>query len=250
MVEKEIISEVKKKKIFESLPNSLVEKALILNKNSVKETRAFLRKYFGVFLTNKVVKGLDEKVLESHISSKKRNYELLYSKIHEIAGEGLKCIIDLGCGANGFSYPFVLREFGNISYTGVEAVGQITKNTNIFLEKNKFSEATVQTGDLFDLEKVKKIILNSNSKKIILLLQVIDALEKVERNFSKKLLLEIKSCLKDCDILLISNPLRSISGKREFYSNRDWLKNFLEENFEVAGIYEMFEEEFIFLRKK
>ncbi len=245
-----LILEVKKKKEFSELPDAIVERALFSSKNNIKETRSLLRKYFGVFMTNKVIKGKNEEILKSHISSKKRDYQILYLKICEIVGGKIESIIDLGCGANGFSYPFLLDKFGEINYLGVEATGQITKSTNNFFKSKNFTSAKLICEDIFDLENIKKIANSTKSPKIIFIFQVIDALESAERNFSKKLLLEIKENVGSHDFIIISNSLKSISGRKEFYSNRDWLKNFLRENFLVIETFNLFDEEFLVVKKK
>jgi len=128
---KELIKLIKQKREFLGLPDSILEKVLefkqIKNKTEdekIKLTRAFLRKYFGVFMTNKVLRGMDEKVLKNHISSRKRDYNLFYAKIMELIGKNFKSVVDLGCGMNGFSYPFILKSFGDVNYVGIECARQ------------------------------------------------------------------------------------------------------------------------------
>jgi len=248
----DVIKKVKEKREFSGLPDSLIEKVLlqkqIKNKSDdekVKLARAFLRKYFGVFLTNKVLKGKDESVLDSHISSKKRDYSLFYRNIVNIAGNNFKSIIDLGSGMNGFSYPFIVETFGAVRYTGFEATRQLCDLQNDFLEKGNFSKANVVWGDLFNSEQVSDVLKSTSSPKLILLLQVIDALENVEPNFSKSLLLEIKKDLGKGDVLVISNPLKSISGRNRFDIKRRWLEDFVKENFVLIDKFDLFDEEFL-----
>ena len=50
------IAEVKKKKELRQLPDQIIEKALQKSNNNIKDARAYLRKYFGLFLTNKIIK--------------------------------------------------------------------------------------------------------------------------------------------------------------------------------------------------
>lgn len=71
-MDKEFILEIKKKREFSKLPDSIVER-VATGTESVKEARALLRKYFGVFLTNRVIKGKGtfEEILSAHISSKR-----------------------------------------------------------------------------------------------------------------------------------------------------------------------------------
>lgn len=247
-MDKNIIDEVKKKREFAGLPDSIVEKALVKNKLDIKKTRSFLRKYFGVFLTNKVLKGSDENVLKSHISSKKREYSILYAKISGVVGD-MRSVIDLGCGANGFSYRELVDNFGNIKYTGIEASKQLCDSSNSFYAKNGFTNARVVFGDLFDLNEVVKIISRSESPRVIFALQVVDALESVEPNFSKKLLLEVKNSLSSKDFVLVSNSLRSISGRERFSIQRGWLDDFLRENFKIVDSFELFDEKYTIIKK-
>jgi len=246
-MDKELIFEVKKKKEFSGLPDSIIEKALGKNKLDIKKTRSFLRKYFGVFLTNKVMKGRDEESLKSHISSKKRDYGVLYKKLKDSTGHA-SSIVDLGCGANGFSYGSLKKEFGNIQYIGIEASGQLCDNSNYFFKVNGFEKAKVLHMDLFDVNWVINVISGPVSPKIIFMLQVVDALENVEPNFSKKLLLSIKSCLNPGDFVLMSNPLRSISGREKFSIQRRWLDEFLIENFQIIDSFDLFDEKYTIIK--
>lgn len=248
----DIIKKVKEKREFSGLPDSLIEKVLlqkqIKNKSDdekVKLVRAFLRKYFGVFLTNKVLKGKDESVLDSHISSKKRDYSLFYEKIASIVGKDFKCVVDLGSGMNGFSYPSLIETFGEVKYTGFEAARQLCDLQNEFFDKGTFSKSKVVWGDLFNFEQVVDVLKSTSSPKLILLLQVIDALENVEPNFSKSFLLEMKKYLGKGDIFVISNPLKSISGRNRFDIKRRWLEEFVKENFILIDKFDLFDEEFL-----
>jgi hypothetical protein len=248
----DIIKKVKEKKEFSGLPDSLIEKVLlqkqIKNKSEeekVKLVRSFLRKYFGVFLTNKVLKGNDTSVLSSHISSKKRDYSQFYERLSHIVGNEFKGIIDLGCGMNGFSYSFILEVFGKISYLGIESTRQLCDLQNDYLEKNEFPNAKVVWGDLFNLDEVKTLVKDSSPSRLIMLLQVVDALESVEPNFSKVLLSDLKSYIGKGDTLVISNPLKSISGRNRFGIKRKWLDEFVKENFKVIDKFDLFDEEFL-----
>jgi hypothetical protein len=201
-----------------------------------------------VFLTNKVLKGDSEAILKSHISSRKREYVELYHKLREVVGD-VKSVIDLGCGANGYSCGDLLNEFGNIKYIGIEASKQLSDSSNVFFIKKGFTNAKVFSEDLFNVDVVKGMISESVSPRIIFMLQVVDALENVEPNYSKKLLIEMKSCLSSKDFILISNPLRSISGRERFGIQRKWLDEFLKENFHVIDSFELFDEKYILLVK-
>lgn len=243
-----LIVEVKKKKEFSNLPDSIVERALTISKENIKDARAFLRKYFGVFLTNKVLKGKTEEVLSSHISSKFRDYRLFYEKIFE--GKKANSVVDLGCGANGFSYSFIREVLGEVDYIGVEASGQVVENTNYFFKENKIRLAKVEHLDLFNLEEVLEITEKAKSPKAILILQTLDALESLERNYSKKLLLGLSDVVSKEDFLVVSMPLTSISGKKTFEAKRSWISVFLEENFKLGKDFNLGNERIFIFSKK
>jgi len=240
-MEKELILEVKKKKEFSALPDSVVVRALEKSGDDVKEARKFLRKYFGVFLTNRVLKGKGD-LLEAHISSKKRDYEKFYSEIFDVVGD-VKSVVDLGCGVNGFSYEFLP---GFPKYVGVEAAGQLVGQMNEFFEEKGF-DAEAICGDLFDVDFVVKTLKRTKGNSVVFLFQVVDALESVERNFSLKLISKI---MENCEWLVLSVPLVSLGGGKKFAVKRKWLMDYLEEGFEVVRDFEMFGERVLIVVRK
>lgn len=262
-----LIEEVKKKKEFSGLPDSVILRALEESEDDVKEARKLLRKYFGVFLTNRVLKGKGD-LLEVHVSSKKRDYSEFYSRIFSeikfdsmqnsgvlrpaefrmekndksevVKNRGLKIksVIDLGCGANGFSYEFLRDVVGDVSYVGVEAAGQLVDKMNSFFEKNSFNAKAVCV-DLFDIERVLEILRKARKPRVVFLFQVVDALENMKRDFSKEFISKI---MEECEVLVISLPLVSLGGGKKFAVKRKWLTDFLEERFLVKRDFEMFGE--------
>ena len=249
----DLIEMVKKKRDFAGLPDSVVERALeitkedLLDEERVKEARANLRKYYGVFLTNRVVKPKDimdyDSVLLSHKSSLKRNYKEFYSKIFEDLIEGkVWSVVDLGCGVNGFSYPYLEKVFGRVRYVGVEASSQLVNNTNRFFEFSGYGkECEVVQGDLFDIHFSENILKSESEAKgsgkkarVVFLFQVIDALEGTRKNFSKEILSMLK---KNCEYIVISMPCVSLSGKN-LKAKRSWVFEFLKEEFEVVSEFE------------
>jgi len=257
----DFISEVKKKKEFSGLPDSVVARALKESGDEVKEARSLLRKYFGVFLTNRVLKFGSRKsevgsrdILSCHISSKKRRYEEFYDSIfsmqnHDTFGAAFRMegknkisIVDLGCGVNGFSYEFLPK---GTRYVGVEAAGQLVDQMNSFFKENKFDGEAI-CGDLFDLDLIRGI-LEKEKPDVVFLFQVVDALESVEKNFSLKLIGEI---MKSVEVLVISVPLVSLGGGKKFAVKRKWLMDFLESDFVVKKDFEMFGERVLIVGKK
>jgi hypothetical protein len=231
-----LIEEVKKKKEFSGLPDSIVERALSESDSDVKETRKLLRKYFGVFLTNRVLRGKG-KPLDVHVSSKKRDYEVFYSKIFENIKD-VGSVVDLGCGVNGFSYEYLPS---GIEYVGVEAASQLVVQMNEYFEENSFSAKAVCL-DLFETEKISDILKVQRKPRVVFLFQVVDALENMERDFSKKF---IRKIMNECEVLVVSLPLVSLGGRKKFSVKRKWLLDFLMSEFVVERDFEMFGERII-----
>ena len=248
-MDNELIMEVKKRKIFSGLPDSLVWRFLEKNNLDVKSARADLRKFFGVFLTNKVLKGKGEGVLKNHISSKERDYKNFYGEIFN-KGNFFESLVDLGCGVNGLSLLELHEYTGTTTYTGIEASRQISEIVNSYFDECPGYLANVIWMDLFDLRKVIEVIKISKSPRCVLMLQVIDALEGTKKNYSKELLLKIEEVLSIDDRIVISMPMRSISGKKKFEARRTWLSNFLEDIFAVLEIKEIGNEKLFILGKK
>lgn len=244
-----LINEVKKKKELRYLPDSIVKRALNRTHNNVKDSRALLRKYFGVFLTNRVLKGKGsiEEILKTHISSKKRNYESIYREIFKITGI-VGSVIDLGAGVNGFSYKY-LREFaGPVEYIGIEASGQLVDQMNNYF-KNEGLETSCKGFhlDLFNISEIKKILRKSTKKRLVFMFQVIDALENLEKNFSKEFIIEIA---KESEIIVLTLSTTSLSGRKKFQVKRTWITRFLEENFNIKRDFNLNGERIIIFDKK
>jgi hypothetical protein len=265
-----LVEEVKKKKEFSGLPDSVVKRALEESSGDVKDARKILRKYFGVFLTNRVLGwkssfhrkarfteklvsqksssqsdgGLvaEEDILKFHISSKKRDYGEFYSRIF-LGIENVGSVIDLGCGVNGFSYEFLPK---GVFYVGIEAASQLVEKMNFYFSENKFNAKSVCL-DLFDLDSVKNILVKAKKRRIGFLFQVVDALESMKRNFSKEFIFEI---MKELEVLVISLPLVSLGGGKKFAVRRKWLVDFLESEFLIERDFEMFGERILVVRRK
>lgn len=241
--DKSIILKVKQKREFSQLPDSLVEKALVAGKQDVKQARALLRKYFGVFLTNRVLKprSLNEGILKDHISTRNRDYIALYKRI--LNNKKIKAIVDLGCGINGFSYGFLPEK---IKYIGIEASGQLVDLMNNYFKENGFDGEAIHC-DLFDLNRVLEILRKTEKPQVIFLFNLIDALEFFERNFSKKLISEVSE---NCERVVLSFPVQSLSGKTRFKAKRFWILSFLEERFKILDDFELSGERFIVFTKE
>ncbi len=238
-MDKELIEKVKEKKELSELPDSLVERVLIICNKDIKATRGFLRKYFGVFLTNRLLKRKfkGKEALDIHKSSKERDYKELYKRI--LKGNE-KSVVDLGCGVSGFSYDYLASVLNDFSYVGVEASGQLVDMMNEYFKENKFSAKAIQE-DLFNLKRIVRILDKQEKPRCVFLFQVLDALEGFERDFSKKFLLGIRDY---CEKIVVSIPLKSLSGGLK-KAKGEWIKDFVEENFNLLDDFELDFERFL-----
>ena len=201
MENKELIEKITQKKEFSQLPPKDVELALEkfdkpknADYQKIKLTRQFLRKIFSGFSSRKVLHKRDEDTewyLMKHKSTKERLpfYEEVYFKCFKGFPESFS-VIDLGAGINGLSYGFFEKLGKRVNYLGIEAVGQFVELMNSFFEKEKINGKAIHES-LFELDKIKKIVKQVKDKKIVFLFKVIDSLEIMERDYSKKLLEEI-----------------------------------------------------------
>jgi len=233
------LSSIKQKKEFSKLPDSVIRNALKKSQGDIKLARANLRKYIGLFLTNKIIKAkiTDEKILKSHISSKKRDYKVFYEEIFEEI-KNPNSIIDLGAGVNGFSYKYLKEVVERIDYIAIEASGQLVDQMNTFFKKNRYP-ARAFSKDITNLRGLNSVINETKKPRTIFLFQVIDALENFEKNFSKKLLDELK---KTASTIIITLPLESIGKQKKFQVQRKWLLEFLEEKFTIKKDFKLFSE--------
>jgi hypothetical protein len=239
-----LIEEVKKKREFSGLPDSIISLALEKNKEDVSDARKFLRKYFGVFLTNRVLKGKGD-MLESHISSRKRDYEKFYDKIFssvmlsgvlsKVLGMRRVKVLDLGCGVNGFSYAYLEGVLGQIDYVGIDAASQLVNDMNAFFDIRRYRGMAV-CGDLIDRSFVRDV-LNMKRFDVCFLFQVVDALENMERDYSKVL---IEMIMEDVGLVVISLPVVSLGGRNRISNERrSWLVDWLQERFGVLDDFEL-----------
>ena len=161
----------------------------------------------------------------------------------DIFTRGKISVIDLGAGVNGFSYGFFKNK--KINYVGVEAVGQLVELMNYFFEKNKISGRAFHLS-LFDLDKLKELIKKQKKPKVVFLFKVIDSLEVIERNYSKKLLEKIVPLV---DKVVLSFATRSLDKRSKFSAQRSWIKKFINENFELLEDFEFGGERYLVFQK-
>ena len=88
---------------------------------------------------------------------------------------------------------------------------------------------------------------NGVKPRIVFLFKVFDSLEMLERNYSKKLLLEFVPIV---DKVVISFATRSLVNRKKFLAQRKWLTNFIEDKFNVLDDFEIGGERYICFEKQ
>lgn len=242
MNKQELIALIKQKREYREIDDSFVERILddvlkgreveSLKKKSIediiKQTRAKLREVYGAFLSPKysqkekflnAIKNLNDfeghkKVLSLHLSTRERLpfYEEIYSKIFEITGKP-SSILDLGCGLNPFSLPFM--HLTNLIYYAAELV----KTDAEFLQKyfNKFNIK----GKAFQMDLTRAE--NLPSADVCFMFKVIDTLEAIEWDTTAELLAKVKA-----KWIIASFAKKSLGGKKKIkMEKRAWFEKLI-----------------------
>tara|TARA_Y100000034_G_scaffold119266_1_gene160864 strand:+ start:13429 stop:14199 length:771 start_codon:yes stop_codon:yes gene_type:complete len=256
MDKQELINKIISKKEFSQLPKRDVELAFehfdeeaYVDEEKVKFTRNLLRKVFSAFTSQKILSLKNkspEWILKKHLSTRERFnfYEEIYKRLFKGLGKKLS-IIDLGSGINGFSYKYFKEIANNSSYIAIESMGQLVSLMNNYFEKEKINGKAVHLS-LFELENVKKLIEKTEKPRIIFLFKTIDSLEILKRDYSKKLILEIVPLV---ERVVISFATESMIKRKKFKVKRNWIINFLKENFSILDDFELGGERYIIFNK-
>lgn len=251
----EILSKIIQKKEFSQLPKKDIEiafahfeKRQCSDEEKIKLTRELLHKVFGAFTSRKLLSPKnknEEWILRKHLSTRERlpYYKEVYEKIFSGFEKNKSIsIIDLGAGVNGFSYKYFKQK---VDYIAIESIGQLVELMNNYFEKTNLSTKAIHES-LFELEKIKKIITETKKPRIIFLFKVLDSLEMLERDYSKKLLKEIAPL---ADRIVISFATRSMIKQKKFKVERNWIFNFIKENFRILDDFEIGGERYICFKK-
>ncbi|MFH1311460.1 MAG: hypothetical protein ABIH65_03585 [Nanoarchaeota archaeon] len=250
-MDKNIYGLIISKREFSKLPEKDVELAFshfekrqVSDEEKIRLTRELLHKVFGAFGSRKLL-NLKYKspdwVLKKHLSTRERIgfYEDFYSRIIK----NQRVIFDLGAGVNGFSYNYFKNK---PKYIAIEAVGQWVDLMNYYFKKEKINGRAINLS-LFELKKVKEIIKKEQGKKIIFLFKTLDVLEMLQRDYSKKLLIELVPLV---DKVVLSFSTESMIKRKKFKAGRKWILNFIEENFVILDDFELRGEKFIVFHKR
>lgn len=234
------IREAIKTKEYKHLARSSAYKQLI------KTIRAKLRQVYGVFIDTKpwskkneildelkeILKmhkpaspqslRLHEQILKTHLSSKERldNYEQIYKEIFRITGKP-QSLIDLGCGFNPFSYPFM--HLSKLNYFASDLNKKdcefIQTYFNAVYAKNREFKGIARAIDLTKVKKDPSLIADLPKSDLTLILKVLDSIERTGRKLSELILDNVPS-----KFIVVSFPTKTISGKYMTRPERAWLE--------------------------
>jgi len=249
MDKKEIINKIMEKKELKHIPFEDVEMAFSMcnnenysDKEMIRRTRELLHKVYGAFGSRKllVLRERDpEWVLRKHLSTRERlpHYKKLYD---EVISKG-DTIIDLGAGVNGFSISYI----PNNKYFGVEGIGELVDLMNDYFKKNKLNGKALHL-TLFNLRMIKNEIEEIKGKRVVFLFKVLDSLEMLEKNYSKKLLEEVTPLV---DRVVVSFATRSMIARKLFKARRNWIIEFIKQRFNIKKDFILGSERYIVFTK-
>jgi len=259
MTQEEIIEKIREKKEFSQIPIEDIKKVYLeidkkdyMATDTIKETRDLLRKMYTAFIGSKILTKKDKDadwMMSRHISTKERMkyFPFVYSKSLEgLNKKEIINVVDFGCGINGFSYhEFKKIEF-NVNYIGTEPVGQLVDSQNKYFKKNNMN-AICKKISLFDIKSNIDLIEKLKGINVAFFFKVLDSLEMLEKNYSKKVLREI---IPRVNRVVISWATKSLVSKRVFAANRKWLIDFLKKEFMIINEFETEFERYIIIQKK
>ncbi len=247
-----MIKKIMDKPELRDIPVEDVEMALSLcvkkdnsDEENIERTRELLHGAYGAFSSRKLLVSRKERgaewILKKHLSTRERlpHYNEIYSRI---LGTSKSVVFDLGAGVNGFSLGFIPKT----KYIGIEGVGQLVDLMNQYFKKQKLDAKAVHLS-LFQLEKIKKIIKKEKGKKVVFLFKVLDSLEALKRDYSKKLLLEITPMVEK---VVVSFATRSMIKRKRFNVKRSWIVGFIQESFKITDEFEIGGERYIAFENK
>ncbi|MBU2589869.1 MAG: hypothetical protein KKA65_00035 [Nanoarchaeota archaeon] len=252
MNRQELIVLIRDKREFRNLSTKFIEQILefyiaskIIEKldkkdiiKIVKDTRAKLREVYGAFLSKgflkrfrflkslKDLKDFDnhEKILKLHVSSRERipYYSEIYEKIFKITGKP-KSILDLGCGLNPLSLPFMKIK---PRYIALELVEEDAEFIQLYFNKMKI-KGNAYSVDLINIDK------KLPEADICFMFKLIDTLETLKWDITENLLENLK-----VKWIVASFATKSLGGRKSI-KKRDWFEKMIKdrkyETFSVAN---------------
>jgi len=247
MNKEQIISAIKNSKKYAGISEKIIRKEVesfvkanpryveYKEKFILKQIKEKLHKMYGSFQTykkGKIKKMLEElksgrdnriirEILGTNLSTKERlaDYGLVYGKIFEITGK-VDGILDLGCGLNPISYPYMELD-KDAKYYAYDINEKDLDMIREFFEIYAVN-SHVEAVDLRRLEEIKKLA----PADLCLMFKLIDPLEKNMRGhkYAEEM---IKILSNKCKFIVVSFATRTLSGKKMNYPQRGWIERML-----------------------
>ena len=238
MTATQLIAAIKKKKELQGIDDAVVERELqnVLTQHPswnddlskprsaiyaliLKAVRASLRRKYGLFRTELLPPDLSpQELLSRHSSTKERLpfYQAMYQSIFNITGKPAT-ILDLGCGLNPLSLPFM--ELKKVNYFAYDISKNEVDVLNKFfnsLPKNSLWKGKAQILDITDVEKVLGLPIAD----ICFLFKVTDI---VDRGHGHKRSEELMKAIPS-HWVIVSFPTHTMSGKPMTAPRRKWME--------------------------
>ena len=250
MNKREILRQIKQSKKYKTLSEPVVleeiEKYLKRNpqierykdKKILKDIKTELHKIYGSFQINSKQKRekyfeelklapdnieLTKKILLTNSSTKERleNYEEIYPNIFTITGKP-NSILDLGCGLNPFSFPFMNLE--KVNYYAYDIDG-----TDISLIRDYFfsmKEKITGKADEINLASINEDEIKKLPKgDVCFMFKLVDVLDRKDHKQSEKIITNL-----DSKYIVVSFSKKTLAGKMMNFPYRGWIERMLERN--------------------
>lgn len=250
---KETLQKVKAHKKYKSISDEVVIQEIkkhlkqnptitTIDRQLIKDIRKELHLSYASFQTNKkkkrysylqqiqenLDKDLTEKLLLITLSTKERlhDYKKLYKQIFKITGQP-KIIVDLACGLNPLSYPYMRLDNKKLKYYAydIDTDDMDFLNDYFTIMKKHGLDGKAAILDLRNQSKVSQLPKSD----IIFLFKIIDILDKSENNHKPSEAL-IKQLIKNTDFIVASFATRTITRKKMNFPKRKWFELMLERN--------------------
>ena len=266
----DILTQVKQSKKYKTLSeeviNEEIQKYLKRNphyerykdKKILKDIKTELHKIYGSFQTNSKQKRekyleelkiapdnikLTKKILLTNNSTKERleDYEEIYQKIFEITGKPTS-ILDLGCGLNPLSFPFMNLEKINYYAYDIDNADIFLLNDYFFSIKEKIT-GKAETINLSTIEEdeIKKLPKTD----VCFMFKLVDVLDRRDHKQSEKIISNLNS-----KWTVVSFSKKTLAGKMMNFPYRGWIERMLERIGFEFNILDFDNETFYVVRKK
>jgi 16S rRNA (guanine(1405)-N(7))-methyltransferase len=183
-----------------------------------------------------------DEILSTSVSAKERlkEYQKIYKKIFNITGKPKK-IVDLGCGLNPISYPYMGLNGINYYVYDIDQEDCDFLNKYFLLMKGyTHLKARAFISNLKKISEIKKI----PKADICFMFKFLDVIEEKGHKLSEAIIKSI-----NCKYIVVSFPTRTISGKNMKHPYRGWIEKMLER---ISLEYEKFsiDNEIFYIIKK